>query len=201
MPYKNGNKVYNEGVDNRTKHKCLNCFKIFKNYSKNSKYCSNKCYHKAEKINRIGLGNPMYGKKWSEKHLEEHIKRTKGKLPKNYKLFRQRSLENAKLNPRRGDKNNMWKGGITPANRLLRQSLRYNNWRNKVYRKNYWTCVDCKIKCTSRSIVAHHIKSFSEYPKLRFLVSNGLTLCRKCHIKLHRDLLLSSRKYQNEKRT
>lgn len=193
MPYKNGNRVYNEGVDNRIKHKCFKCFKLFKNYSKNSKYCSNECYYESEKINRIGLGNPMYGKKWSEKRRDSPVS-WKGKMPKNIKVFVESGKKYNKLNPRKGEKNNMWKGGITPINKLLRQSSMYKNWRNKVYKKYYWTCFDCKIKCTSKNIVAHHIKSFSEYPKLRFIVSNGITLCRKCHIKLHRDLLNKSKK-------
>lgn len=37
-----------------------------------------------------------------------------------------------------------------------------------------------------KNIVAHHIKSFAEYPKLRFVVSNGIVLCRKCHQETHK---------------
>lgn len=34
-------------------------------------------------------------------------------------------------------------------------------------------------------MIAHHLKSFKDAPELWFVVENGITVCRKCHPKLH----------------
>ena len=44
------------------------------------------------------------------------------------------------------------------------------------------TCEFCQ-----QELYAHHIKSFHEYPDLRFDVNNGVTLCRDCHYHLKSD--------------
>lgn len=83
-----------------------------------------------------------------------------------------------------GEKSNNWKGGITSVNDKIRKSNEYIEWRRIVYVKDEYTCQMCGQKHVD--IVAHHIKSFSDYPDLRFVPSNGNVLCRSCHLKLHR---------------
>jgi len=83
---------------------------------------------------------------------------------------------------------NKWKGGISSVNDKIRKSEKYNQWRLFVYKKYNWTCQLCKIKCQSGNIVAHHIKGFSEFPRLRFKKYNGIVYCRSCHRKLHAEL-------------
>lgn len=53
-------------------------------------------------------------------------------------------------------------------------------WRNKVLERDGHKCVWCG---STQDLEADHIKPKSLYPKLRYDVSNGRTLCWSCHIK------------------
>lgn len=87
-----------------------------------------------------------------------------------------------------GNKHYNYKGGISYENKKIRGSLEYTIWRNEVYKKDRWTCRICGKHCEKNDIVAHHLKLFSEFPELRFSIDNGITLCRSCHIKLHKPI-------------
>lgn len=71
-----------------------------------------------------------------------------------------------------------WRGGVTPVNEIIRKSTRYKEWRNAVFKRDEYTCVQCG---EVGLINADHIKPFCAFPELRFDVSNGRTLCVKCH--------------------
>jgi len=92
-----------------------------------------------------------------------------------------------KIGQNKGDKNVNWKGGISELYKTLRQSLEYKKWRKDVYRRDNYTCQLCdKI---GGMLNAHHIRKWSEYPKLRFDINNGITYCEKCHIKIHEEII------------
>lgn len=78
----------------------------------------------------------------------------------------------------KGENNGNWRGGTSRTNDLIRKSKEYLFWKGEVFKRDNRTCVWCG---STESIEADHIKSFSEYPELRFDVNNGRTLCHDCH--------------------
>lgn len=60
----------------------------------------------------------------------------------------------------------------------------YKDWRTQVFKRDAYTCQHCGT--SNHDLNAHHIKKYHEFPKLRYTVTNGLTLCKKCHIDVHK---------------
>ena len=81
----------------------------------------------------------------------------------------------------KGEKNNNWRGGITPENHRIRSSANYKQWRSSIFERDNYTCQDCGR--IGGDLQADHIKPFAYFPKLRFEPSNGRTLCIPCHRK------------------
>ncbi len=80
---------------------------------------------------------------------------------------------------RQGAKHPNWKGGITPENQRVRNSREMKAWRDAVFSRDQFTCLDCGQ--IGGKLEADHIKPFAYFPELRFDISNGRTLCFTCH--------------------
>jgi len=80
-----------------------------------------------------------------------------------------------------GDKAPNWRGGITPINKAIRNSPKYIEWREIVFKRDGWKCQICPQ--IGGKLHADHIKPFAYYPELRFDINNGRTLCVSCHKK------------------
>lgn len=95
----------------------------------------------------------------------------------------QKSRKKIQHNPvdKKGDKNPNWRGGIDPINKRIRASNEIKAWRLSVFERDKYTCQDCGLHGVY--LHAHHKKPFATYPELRFDLSNGETLCKKCHSK------------------
>lgn len=73
-----------------------------------------------------------------------------------------------------------WRGGITRITQIGRGNKQYKEWKIKVFERDGFKCVWCE---SNARIEADHIKRWSTHKKLRYVVSNGRTLCMKCHNK------------------
>ena len=111
------------------------------------------------------------GKKLSRTHIENIRKAKKGMKPS---METRRKMSDA----HRGDKAYNWKGG-QKSYRHQTWSLQYKEWRTKVFERDNHTCQMCGVK--GHYITAHHIKSWTFYPKLQYEITNGQTLCESCH--------------------
>ncbi len=176
---------------------CLVCGKSFYRYPSfikggHYKYCSYVCSGKArigtENFHNIDKGHTVIYK-CQECNKEKKVSLSEYKQAKNH--FCSMKCAGVYQGKTKSGYNHWnWKGGISGEDKLLRQTPEYNQWRLLVYKRDYYTCQECGNKHIN--IVAHHIKSFSEFEDLRFGVDNGITLCRSCHKKVHKETGLTT---------
>jgi len=161
---------------NRIKTKCLVCSKNFEYWAGRpvAKYCSKKCWNvrKPKILNDcLSCGKEFWSYK-SDNHSY---------CSRKCSTFHSRETK-------KGDKSHLWKGGATKLNKLERCRAEYREWRNDVFVRDDYTCQKCGVRSSKGLVVylhAHHIKEFALFPELRFVVSNGMTLCKNCHLLEH----------------
>ena len=113
---------------------------------------------------QIGKNNPNFGKKFSDEH--------RCKMSENHADFS-------------GENSSCWNPNLTDKERgIKRNTFEYNTWVRAVKETNNFTCVKCNT-CESE-LVAHHLFAYWKYPEARFIIGNGITLCKSCHNKFHR---------------
>lgn len=79
----------------------------------------------------------------------------------------------------RGSKNPLWKGGVSRDTHSLSRP-EYKIWRKSVFERDNYTCKLKSLECISK-IEAHHIYRWADYPELRYIINNGITLCKFHH--------------------
>lgn len=129
--------------------------------------------------NACGSKSEEHKKKISEAHKKIG---SPWLIDKKRKPFSEAHRKNISLS-RKGnwvaENNPNWKGGITPINQKIRKSPEYKEWRKAVFERDDYTCQICGQ--IGGTLQVDHIKPFSLFPKLRFRISNGRTLCVLCH--------------------
>ena len=114
------------------------------------------------------ISEVLKGKKLSEDTRKKISKALKGRHPWNKGIFYKQKKVNYK----------------TYENKRIRESVEAHLWRETVFTRDNWTCQKCDKR--GKKIHPHHIQNFAKYPKLRFVIDNGITLCKECHFSFHR---------------
>lgn len=56
----------------------------------------------------------------------------------------------------------------------------YVDWQKSIKQRDGWKCQLIDENCKGK-VVAHHIQNWKEFPKLRYTLTNGITLCHAHH--------------------
>lgn len=193
-------KVCRKCIQSLSKHPtCQKCGKTLAN--SDARLCG-ACYAKY----RVGANNPNWkgkticpscgGRKNDQSDICIHCQRSTYKgLPKckncgkNLSRYKPQSGKGGGEYCRacyRGNRTVRWNHDLTLTERMVQRHIDgYPEWRMQVFVRDNFTCQKCAYGKGGK-LVAHHIISYKTHPNLRLEVSNGITLCRRCHIDFHR---------------
>jgi len=123
---------------------------------------------KINNVPRRSISQALVGKPKSEEHC------------KNISRVRiDKGLAKAEKNPK-------WNGGISSDYdkkiAAIKRNPMYKAWRKFVVSVGF-----CKSCGATESLQAHHILPKSKFPNLIHDLSNGICLCRSCHVRLHSE--------------
>lgn len=124
---------------------------------------------------KAGVGLWMKGRKRS---LETRMKMSLAHIG-NKNAFYGKKHTKETIEKLSGKNNYRWEGGVE---RNQRNDGAYKQWRKSVL-KNSPKCI-LGINCSGYRI-AHHLLYWAKYPKHRYNISNGVTLCQFHHKKAH----------------
>ena len=133
-----------------------------------------------------GKVSPMKGKHHTNKSISEISKSNLGQKRD------QETIEKIKIarSKQIGEKCPGWKGGITLTIKNIRNCDYYKKWRILVIERDNHTCQKCKLN--GMRLEVHHIIAVYERLDLICDLSNGITLCKECHNKFHKEYGLKS---------
>lgn len=134
-----------------------------------------------KKLCECGCGSEIESKnKWGKsiRYVNGH-QRIGKKMSEEWRLAQSERIKKAGCIP-------PWVKNISEEKswRSSRNTVEYRIWSENVMLKNNGNC----IMCNNVANQAHHIKNYRKYPELRHELSNGIPLCKCCHLKIHNPL-------------
>lgn len=156
------------------------------------KFCSTRCTYESRKINGTwNKGLLGYGKEWLQS--TDMINKRNAAIP-------------------RGNKNMLWKGGVSPLAMLIRKLPESKTWNIAVMKNCEYKCVECGInedklhvhhKNQFNKILKEFLSNYSQFSPIEdketlvrlatsyepfWDVNNGEVLCKECH-KLEHNII------------
>ena len=126
--------------------------------------------------------------KKNSKYQSKRMKLYWSKLDKNQRIER---LKNAHKKGKTA-----WNKGMRSKKyyeaEIARNSTKNSEWRKKVFERDGYSC--CITGKKGGKLEVHHIFNFTDYPHLRFLLDNGITMDRDIHAEFHK---LYGKKHNN----
>lgn len=156
---------------NRVTVKCINCegaIECWPSKANTKKYCSMVCRNIDYKIRLKNNRVPITDE--SRKKMSESQKKLREIIPVWNKGKAYHQI--------RGANHHNWNGGSNERHQAMGR-IEYKSWRSAVFARDNYTCQVCDTYGVK--FHADHIKSWKDYPELRYEVSNGRTLCVPCH--------------------
>jgi len=166
---------------------CIQCgetFNVTPARVNTAKFCSLACRGEWRKINYLGDKNPRWQGGEREKICRHCGVRFTLKPKQPITTFRKQKFCSKACADRGGYRHSGVDHHLyNPASRRNNRRGKHGAWSRAVISRDYATCKQCGAKDVE--IHAHHLKSFAKFPELRWELSNGVTLCYKCHWAVH----------------
>jgi hypothetical protein len=179
------NKCKGESIKKRIVAVCPICFKEFETTqnridSGRGKFCSRDCYYASEGKPPVTKKCLQCGNKFSAEYNQ--VATGKGKFCSRECKGKWMSENLIK------DKALRWNPLLSQQDRKeARKDTEYSEWRLSVFTRDKFICQHCGYN-KGKVLHAHHIIPFSIDKSLRTELSNGITLCAKCHKAEHKRL-------------
>jgi len=154
---------------------------------------------KQTNLKKYGCENPFGNKDVQRKIAETNIEKYGVSVPTKSEEIKEKSKQTCLEKygassylayysiTHKGELNPKWKGGVD-YHRVERATDGYRVWRKAVFDRDHYTCQCCgniSSKGNAVELHAHHLLNWKDNIDARYDISNGITLCDKCHYEFH----------------
>ena len=109
--------------------------------------------------------------------------------PSEYKKVVTCPSKECRYQNKKGKNNPNYRHGQTKPRKISMASKKYKNWRQEILIRDNYTCLFCGFY-SKTGLHVDHIQPWSFFPSLRYVTSNGRTLCKNCHKNTYKDTFL-----------